>query len=165
LNHFLVRYCVRVIGGRKNLMVLATGGLPLSPLRHPETTPAFFCCPVQQGGERWQGCCTKTPGSYSDICMIFEAPLGAWRHPDGKLRNYPSVPEPGQRMRAPPPLEIRLPVRNGQNGEVEVLVAHEQTKLAHYHFSSTLADNRRTLLMIEPLSQSDRANSNSCLSD
>ncbi len=33
-------------------------------------------------------------------------------------------------------------------------------------FCSTLADNRRTIiLVIEPLSQSDRASSNSCFSD
>ena len=33
-------------------------------------------------------------------------------------------------------------------------------------FCSTLVDNRRTIiLVIEPLSQSDRANSNSCFSD
>jgi hypothetical protein len=33
-------------------------------------------------------------------------------------------------------------------------------------FFSTLVDNRRTImLVIEPLSQSDRANSNSCFSD
>jgi hypothetical protein len=32
-------------------------------------------------------------------------------------------------------------------------------------FFSTLLDNRRSMLVIEPLSQSDRANSNSCVSD
>jgi len=32
-------------------------------------------------------------------------------------------------------------------------------------FFSTLLDNRRSMLVIEPLSQSDRANSNSCFSD
>jgi hypothetical protein len=40
-----------------------------------------------------------------------------------------------------------------------------RTSIVAHHFFSTLADNRRTLLVIEPLSQSDRANSNSCLSD
>src|ERR671937_2058396 len=33
------------------------------------------------------------------------------------------------------------------------------------HFSSTLLNIRRTMLLIEPLSQSDRASLNSCFSD
>jgi len=48
-------------------------------------------------------------------------PFRAWRHPDGKLRNWPPVPVDGI-MRAPPHLELRIPIRNNASGEAEVLV-------------------------------------------
>ena len=38
-------------------------------------------------------------------------------------------------------------------------------QLAVLTFFSTLVDNRGTMSVIEPLAQSDRANSNSCFSD
>jgi hypothetical protein len=49
-------------------------------------------------------------------------PFRAWRHPDGKLRNYPGVPPPNQPMSASTPIEVRLAVRNSPAGEMEVLL-------------------------------------------
>jgi len=52
---------------------------------------------------------------------IKDWPFRAWHHPDGKLRDFPPVPADG-RMRVPPHIELRLPIRNGPRGEPEVLV-------------------------------------------
>jgi hypothetical protein len=64
---------------------------------------------------------------------ITTLPFRAWRQPDGALRNYPAVPQPGQSMRAPRPLEVRLSVRNGANGELEVLVPSDLIDFIQHH--------------------------------
>jgi hypothetical protein len=47
-------------------------------------------------------------------------------------------------------------------GDAHRPLAHPATVVT---FFSTLVDNRRTMSVIEPLAQSDRAISNSCFSD
>jgi hypothetical protein len=62
-------------------------------------------------------------------------------------------------------LSPAAPEQRGNQVQEEDISATIRGYLAQPSFCSTLADNRRTIFMIEPLSQSDRANFNSCLSE
>ncbi len=64
---------------------------------------------------------------------ITEWPFRAWRHPDGTLRNYPSVARPERWVKKPAYIEIRIPVRNADDGEIEVLVPLEHLDFILHH--------------------------------
>jgi hypothetical protein len=49
-------------------------------------------------------------------------PFHAWRHPDGKFRDSPPQPQPNEPFHAPPPKILDIPVRNGSDGMMEILV-------------------------------------------
>jgi hypothetical protein len=64
---------------------------------------------------------------------VTDWPFLAWRHPNGTLRNYPSVLAPAQRMWVPTPLELRIPVRNSSDDEMELLIPSHLLDFIQHH--------------------------------